>query len=530
MFQVLLMHTPKMIKTMPPRRKFQFLFAQTWYPFWSISYLVMFMSPIIALYFNRDIASGNPANMLIHFLPAYLCTYLIWWAARPIMQPKGLRLSWRGIILHAVRWPIILRAIIAALFKIKKPYMITPKGTFAREAPSLATYSPFLLFGLLSTASVVFSLAINGARVPAAQIIYSTINAIFMLTICAIDIALRLKNTRPKFVDFKKYWLKPALGTFALAVALGFSILTSSITINHAIAAAEDSEKTVVEVKKVNYGMNTEELIRQLKLVTKQNGPQPDFGMYNSSSAAEQNNKSYIQHSFVDWRDDHYFAFTLAQTAQNNNTPLITIEPRGEDDGAKLLSDISDGKYDQQLDKLISVSKASNNTIYIRFAHEMELANLYPWGNQSPQLYINAYRHTIDRFQSQGANNVKFVWSPAGNYGAGDYYPGDKYVDAIGTTVLYDEYWYGSNLPSFESLSESRQWLHQYNKPVWIVEFGAGRTNRINQQRLIDDAASQYQRLGFKELIYLNMTDANINGPDYRLDSANDFSSKFITQ
>jgi beta-mannanase len=336
-----------------------------------------------------------------------------------------------------------------------------------------------------------------------------------------------LKNARPKFAEFKKYWLKPALATAALGITLGLSLLTSTVTVNHAIASAENNKTEITVYKKAYYGMSTQELVKQIQTAPAQTQQQPTLGMYNSSANIGQNSKGYIQHSFVDWRDDHYFAYTLAQSVQSNNTPLITLEPRGEENGSKLLGDISAGAYDGQLDKIIEVSKASSGTVYIRFAHEMELADLYPWGNQDPQLYTKSYQHVVDRFRNQGANKVKFVWSPAGNNGAGDYYPGDQYVDIIGTTILYDEYWYGGYLPSFASLAQNRQWLETYNKPVWIVEFGAGHANKTNQKFMIDEATSQYKQLGFSALIYLNMVDANIQGPDYHLDSANDFGSFF---
>jgi S-methylmethionine-dependent homocysteine/selenocysteine methylase len=98
----------------------------------------------------------------------------------------------------------------------------------------------------------------------------------------------------------------------------------------------------------------------------------------------------------------------------------------------------------------------------------------------------------------------------------------------VGTTILYDEYWYGKSLPSFSELAAGRVWLQQYHKPVWIVEFGAGRVNKANQAAIINEAINQYKQLGFTALIYLNMVDANITGPDYSLDSVNDFGSFFV--
>lgn len=100
-------------------------------------------------------------------------------------------------------------------------------------------------------------------------------------------------------------------------------------------------------------------------------------------------------------------------------------------------------------------------------------------------------------------------------------------MDVIGTTVLYDQYWYHQVVPSFEYLVASRRWLQAYNKPVWIVEFGIGRADQLVQQQLIQQASSQFRADGFQALLYLDMKDANLNGPDYRLISPNDFTHLF---
>ena len=76
--------------------------------------------------------------------------------------------------------------------------------------------------------------------------------------------------------------------------------------------------------------------------------------------------------------------------------------------------------------------------ILVRWGHEMELANLYPWGDRPADVYQQAFRHVVEVFRAAGASNVRFVWSPAGNANAVDYYPGEDVVDYVGVTVLGD--------------------------------------------------------------------------------------------
>lgn len=484
----------------------------------------MFMSPLAALLLNRNALTVSPAAMLVHFLPVYGCGFLVWWAARPIMQPHNLHLSWRGILLHAARWPIILRAIVAALFRVKKPYMITPKGGFAAMAPTVATYRPFLALGILSALSVVCASLFYGNHLLVAQVLFCLANALFMFIICIVDISLRLRQAKPRWTQLQQYWLRPILAALLLLVGIGGAALLTLLTIqpDEVVAQTTLHEKAVFQP--VSYGMTTSQLMQQAKLVPQVQRALPDFGIYTQTPVL-MNTVPHIQHFFVDWRDEHYLAFVLAQSLQAGNTPLITIEPRGQADGAMLLSAITKGVYDHQLQNIATVLAASANPVYIRFAHEMELTDVYPWGNQSPGLYIAAYRYVVNYLRTA---NTRFVWSPAGNQAtASNYYPGDAYVDVIGTTVLYDQYWYHQVVPSFEYLVASRRWLQAYNKPVWIVEFGVGRADQLVQQQLIRQASSQFRANGFQALLYLDMKDANLNGPDYRLISPNDFTHLF---
>jgi cellulose synthase (UDP-forming) len=526
MCQVLMSHTPKKIWTMTFKQKLQFLFGQTWYPFWALSYFTMFITPVLALLAGRNVVTVQPEQMLVHFLPLYVGGFAVWLTGRPLMQPKNIMLSWRGIILHAVRWPILANAQLAAAFRIKKPYMITPKGSFAHKAPSARTYRPFLMLGLMSAGMVTVLSILRHGHIPEAQAVFAIANSIFMLFVCVVDAATRMWESRPKLNDLRLYWLKPIGAMIALACVVAAAIIIPPLVTPEGQVYATGTPTISNAVRPVTESMTTQELIEQIRLVPTTKTPEPNIGMYNDNQAPKAA-KPYIEHEFVSWQDSHYLAYSLAKSLQDGNTPLITLEPRAETDGAELLTDIANGTYDARLSELASVIKASKNPVYIRFGHEMELANLYAWGDQDPQLSIAAYRHVIGLLRTQAGPQVRSVWSPAGNPGAEAYYPGDEYVDVIGTTVLYDQYWYGGNHPTFADLSSSRSWIQQYGKPVWVVEFGAGHGDPVYQKQLVDDALNTYQSLGYSKLIYLNMVDANIVGPNYHLDNLNEFGGLF---
>ncbi|MFG3299563.1 glycoside hydrolase family 26 protein [Micromonospora chersina] len=109
------------------------------------------------------------------------------------------------------------------------------------------------------------------------------------------------------------------------------------------------------------------------------------------------------------------------------------------------LSRIVDGDFDGYLRSWAEGVKSLGYPVAIRFAHEMN-GDWYPWcekanGNR-PGEYVQAWRHVHDLFERAGATNVIWVWSPNARWSKttanlSGFYPGDDYVDWVGTTGYY---------------------------------------------------------------------------------------------
>ncbi|HVA88589.1 MAG TPA: glycosyltransferase family 2 protein, partial [Chloroflexota bacterium] len=154
MIQVLFRYAPRYVTRYRPRTALQFLFVQTWYPLWSLSMLFLFLLPSLLLLLDRTMASIPLGGFLVAYLPIPLLALAIWWWSSRWFQPAGLRLSWRGIVLHIARWPVVLWALINVVCRIKRPYMITPKGTErgATRHFNVRAQAPYLLLILPSLA------------------------------------------------------------------------------------------------------------------------------------------------------------------------------------------------------------------------------------------------------------------------------------------------------------------------------------------------------------------------------------------
>lgn len=201
-----------------------------------------------------------------------------------------------------------------------------------------------------------------------------------------------------------------------------------------------------------------------------------------------------IIHIYTAWGSKMEQRFPATEATSINalgSIPMITWEPwltdfsdkelgqnKNKTENGESLIGILSGKYDFYIDKWAREAKAFQQPILLRFGHEMNDPYRYPWGPHlnSPEDYINAWKYVVDRFKALGADNVLWVWSPHpahGNFQS--YYPGDEYVDWVGTSALnygkvaaWSEWW------SFEEIFDKPyKELSEFKKPIIIAEFGS---------------------------------------------------------
>jgi len=141
------------------------------------------------------------------------------------------------------------------------------------------------------------------------------------------------------------------------------------------------------------------------------------------------------------------------------------------------LQSIAKGNYDFYISEWAKNAKKLEKTFFIRFGHEMNDPYRYPWGpqNNKAEDYKAAWKHIVDIFRKEEATNVIWIWSPHPAYkNYNDYYPGDEYVDWIGTGILnygtvatWSQWW------SFKEIFNNFYVeTSTYKKPIMISELG----------------------------------------------------------
>ena len=155
--------------------------------------------------------------------------------------------------------------------------------------------------------------------------------------------------------------------------------------------------------------------------------------------------------------------------------------------------DIANGSQDAYIRRVARGLASFEGTVYLRYAHEMN-GFWYPWSWHAPS-YRRAWRRIVRLFREVGADNVRFVWSTNPNLYESErawmrnlvlYWPGDRYVDVLGTTMIN---FGGDKLYSVSDFVPRLRALHRrFRKPVLIAEANTqygGRVPWLRDMRLM---------------------------------------------
>jgi hypothetical protein len=140
--------------------------------------------------------------------------------------------------------------------------------------------------------------------------------------------------------------------------------------------------------------------------------------------------------SFTGWSEsfDTAFADTLHR---HGIIPLVQIDPTDASIAA-----IAAGDYDPYLRAYADAVADYGNPVVIGFGHEMN-APWYPWGfgHVKPVTFVAAWRHLVQVFRQEGADNVTWLWSiqadGRGTGPIGEWWPGPDYVTWVGIDGFY---------------------------------------------------------------------------------------------
>jgi hypothetical protein len=150
--------------------------------------------------------------------------------------------------------------------------------------------------------------------------------------------------------------------------------------------------------------------------------------------------------------------------------------------------DIARGAQDRYIMRFARSLARYPGTVWLRYAHEMN-GYWYPWSHGA-RAYRWAWQRIVRLFAVAGAHNVRFVWSLNANLyesegewlrAARRYWPGSRYVDAIGSTMIDfggdKDYTVARFAPRLRALHR------RFGKPVILAETNTEYDGRVEWLR-----------------------------------------------
>lgn len=299
----------------------------------------------------------------------------------------------------------------------------------------------------------------------------------------------------------------------------------------------------------------------------------PDFGPTEDRVSAERIDRfvSHISGKPIVWAffSDNWFngirfpAREVGEIRSRQVIPFIRMMPRrnwdeGCSDKYYSLDKFISGRFDTELRRYARAARDSGGPLIISFGTEMN-GDWFPWtgacngggatiGYGSPSLadgperFRDAYRHIIDIFRNEGADNVTWFMhynglsAPTDRWNAhAAYYPGDDYID-----------WLGLSAYAAQSPSELRRWNPSFRsvmdqgygsvakvssrKPIALLEFGVvdhrGKSAWV-RSALADVRSGRYPRLKAISWWHSNWRNRDGSWSRMRLDTSAETLSQY---
>lgn len=239
MMEVMIFHTPRLLRRYRRRQAAQFLFVQTWYACWSLSMLILFVLPLISLVLDVPVAHTRYVDFIAHSLPAACMASLIWYWSRPWHVPAGLRLSWRGVALHVARWQVVLNAFVQVVLRIEKPYMITMKGIRGgiTRRFSLQVAAPYIVMTTLPLAVCWFYLGVYHRSSSQGYLLFALLDALLFFLLVVVTVTQDSRSGQPDDLPFVDR-IRLHGHAMVLSGVLGFLFVVTALASSEPIADA----------------------------------------------------------------------------------------------------------------------------------------------------------------------------------------------------------------------------------------------------------------------------------------------------
>lgn len=445
-FELLFMVLPTIFRQLTWRQKLHYSLIPLHFAAGIIA-LIDILIPLLAL------ATGE-VPLLLEFSKAYL--YLVpflvmiilvrQYAQRWLLEKRERGFHLTGGVLLFGSWWVLLVGFVYTLFRVKVPYIPTPKDDEYVNHYKLCV--PNLLVVALSACVITLSLRYDANPYNLLMAAYASVNAVFLLISVWMGqdrwrhwLKRAIKKVKPM------RWLlthtsamagRGAAAGFALLrqKAIALSLLFTAVTALLGWQAAHPVDPVEISANKnlggFYLGVHLGEVEGGSMTAGKQNGVLPKGA-----------NMVLLHEYWGGGNTAEQQALSPERLAQQHVLPVIEWLPAYAD-GSRLPSDsgimkaIAKGVYDTYLEQYALRMRSIKAPVIISFAPESDNP-AKPWFvncNNPVRDYIRAFRHVQVVFLQAGVNNVTWMWNLRHPGNMRVMYPGDGFVDWVGVSHL----------------------------------------------------------------------------------------------
>ena len=501
-WDLLVITYPKLFTKFTWRQKLHYLMLPFHY-LCGIIFFINFLIPVISLFtgyipLRMDILSFALASFPLLAMTILIRHYVQKWVAEE--AERGFHIV--GGILQIGAWWVHSIGFIYTLFRKKVPYIPTPKND-ADPLP-LAWNIPNIFIAVVSLAAIYYGFRYNYNPYTFFMAILASMQIFFMVFIFSIS-GYTTKDSKVASLANKirgNTWLIVQTHGFLRKYSVVLSCLVVSIFIFSYKKMQELPTflpKPIPELQVFYKGIYQPISDNGLTGVSKAFGGNPniDNGVSIVSFYISNGNNSTVKLP----------ADSFEVVYKNNAVPLINWQPFGNDSNFnkpfdhQLAEQIVSGQYDELIKSFASQLAVQNKPVFLCPSFKTSNNKNYSTfaSNVQPSDFIAAWQYIHDRFDSAGAGKVIWVWHPFDAGAVTEYFPGNKYANWIGVSIM-DIDKPGSKIKNtnFNSLYQAYHEvpLFQSGIPVMITETGTLSQNKAlwwqQAQKSIDS--------GFKEI------------------------------
>jgi cellulose synthase (UDP-forming) len=484
--------------------------------FSGVIFLINFIVPVVSLALGIIPLKVDLVTFAIIGFPFLVSVMMIrQHVQRWVMEEEERGFHVVGGILLIGTWWIYMLGLVYTVARKTVPYIPTPKETTARDSWSISI--PNIVVGVLSLLAIVYGLYTDWNPYSIFMAGVTSLNVFFMtFTVMASrqPVALRHHSSEVvrKFAGYLQhgkqlFWLFRHQLYFVMRGLALPAILVAMTFTGYIIYRS----RQIPDVPFVHFAPDNVFYSGIFQ-------PVKDDGLTSVQDVAafeKLTDTHYDLLSFyIPWgMETNSFPDPAAMQAvyDRQSIPYITWEPwvshfpiakdhRELLAEQKGLANISKGLFDEYILKFASQLKSFNQPVFLRFAHEFDNP-AYPWsatGHNTAAEFKQAWIHVFNLFQSAGASNVIWVWSPWKAENATAFFPGRAYVDWLSITGL-DYSLPGKEVVRFDSLYAPFHDLKLFRSglPVMVSEMGT--LNLPAQEKWFKDARTAIDT-SFKEI------------------------------